>query len=483
MADQNNPELNRPILGSAIPRIHTPFNPEQPSRGQELIDLAKQIDAPLLPWQEFVALNAHKIKPDGRWQYPQVGIMVSRQSGKSHLMRLRILAGLILWDEPLQIIAAHKLHIALEHFNQIIDVLENNDWLANQVKRVRRVNGQEEVQMLSGNRLRVVASNNAGRGLAKVSTAMLDELREYKNNDGWSAITKTQLASPNPQLWGLSNAGDDTSVPLINLRERGLQTVGGQSDSVAWFEWSAPMGCRVDDWEAIAQANPALGHTIHPDNIAAMLKEDEAIVRTEILCQFLNTIQSPFPIDAWPKCADTDWVVDPTKQVFAAFDITPRRNHAALVLGQMLDDGRIGLSLVQTWETDTSLDDLRLASGIADWVRKFEITEVAYSKNTGSNVAARLQSAGIQTKDIDGRVFAQACDELLSAMTNHRLAHADQSEFNKHIVSCARINFAGGDGWVIGRRASNAVVTGAVAAAMVTHLASKQLAEVDIVVV
>jgi len=471
-----------PILGSPIPRVHTPFDENQPTRGNELIDLANEIDEPLLPWQEYVALNAHRYKADGRWQYPQIGILVARQSGKSHLMRMRILAGLILWDEPLQIVAAHKLHIALEHFNQIIDVLENHDWLAKQVKKIRRVNGQEEITMLSGNRLRVVAANSAGRGLAKCSTAMLDELREYKNNDGWSAISKTQLAATNPQIWGISNAGDDTSVPLLNLRERGLQTIAGQSDSVGWFEWSAPMGCKVDDWEAIAQANPALGHTIHPDNIAAMLKEDEAIIRTEILCQFLNTMQSPWPLDAWGNCYDQDFTVDPTKQVFAAFDVTPRRNHASLVLGQVLENGRIGLSLVQTWESDTSLDDLNLANGISDWIRKFEIMEVAYSKNTASNVAARLQAAGIQTKDIDGRLFAQSCDEMLSAMTSKRIAHADQSEFNKHIVSCARIPFAAGDGWVIGRRASNAVVNGAVAAAMVVHMASKQMAEIDILV-
>jgi phage terminase large subunit-like protein len=475
-------ELIPAILGNAVPRIHTPFDEAQKSRGQDLIDLAAEIDEPLLPWQEFVAHNAHKVKDDGRWQYSQIGLLLARQNGKSHLMRMRILTGLILWDEPLQIVAAHKLSIALEHFNQIVDLFENHDYLGKQVKKIRRVNGQEEIQMLSGNRLRVVAANSAGRGLAKCSTAMLDELREYKNNDGWSAISKTQLAAPNPQLWGISNAGDDTSIPLLNLRERGLQTVGGQSDSVAWFEWSAPLGCRVDDWEAIAAANPALGHTIHADNIAGMLKEDESIVRTEILCQFLNTMQSPWPIDAWQNCADPEFKVDPTKQVFAAFDITPRRNHASLVLGQVLDSGKIGLSLVQTWETETSLDDLNLANGISEWVRKFEISEVAYSKNTASNVAARLQSAGIQTKDIDGRVFAQACDELLSAMTNKRIAHADQTEFNKHIVSSARIPFAGGDGWVIGRRASNAVVNGAVAAAMVVHMGSKQIAEIDILV-
>ena len=475
-------DLQPPILGNAIPRIYTPFNDDQPTRGQDLIDLAKQLEQPLLPWQEFVAINGHKIKPDGRWQYSQLGLLLARQNGKSHLMRMRILTGLILWDEPLQIVAAHKLSIALEHFNQIIDILENNDYLGKQVKKIRRVNGQEEIQMLSGNRLRVVAANSAGRGLANCSTAMLDELREYKSNDGWSAISKTQLAASNPQLWGISNAGDDTSVPLLNLRERGLQTVAGQLDSVAWFEWSAPLGCRVDDWEAIAAANPALGHTIHADNIASMLKEDEAIVRTEILCQFLNTMQSPWPIDAWQKCSNPEFTVNPEKQVFAAFDVTPRRNHAALVLGQVLESGEIGLSLVQTWESETSLDDLALAGGIAEWVRKFEITEVAYSKNTASNVAARLQVAGIQTKDIDGRLFAQSCDDLLSAMSTKRIAHADQSEFNKHIVSCARIPFAGGDGWVIGRRASNAVVTGAVAAAMVTHLASKQLAEIDILV-
>ena len=120
-------DLQPPILGNAIPRIYTPFNDDQPTRGQDLIDLAKQLEQPLLPWQEFVAINGHKIKPDGRWQYSQLGLLLARQNGKSHLMRMRILTGLILWDEPLQIVAAHKLSIALEHFNQIIDILENND--------------------------------------------------------------------------------------------------------------------------------------------------------------------------------------------------------------------------------------------------------------------------------------------------------------------------------------------------------------------
>jgi len=126
--------------------FHAYTHPLMISRGQDLIDLAKQLEQPLLPWQEFVAINGHKVKPDGRWQYSQLGLLLARQNGKSHLMRMRILTGLILWDEPLQIVAAHKLSIALEHFNQIIDILENNDYLGQKDQTCKRARGNPNVK-------------------------------------------------------------------------------------------------------------------------------------------------------------------------------------------------------------------------------------------------------------------------------------------------------------------------------------------------
>lgn len=465
------------LVGKSEPRLHTPFAADLESRGHELMALADMLGEPLMPWQELVANESMKLKADGRWAFPQVGILVARQQGKSHLMRLRILWGLVN-GEPLQILSAHKLAVSLEHFNQVVDTIEQHEFLSSQLKRIRRTNGQEEVQFTNNARFKVVANNAAGRGYAGAETIYLDELREHKDYGAWAAITKTQLAAKNPQLYAFSNAGDATSTVLNELRDRGLATIQGVKDSLLWLEWSAPPNTNIS-LESAAWANPAMGRTVHQDNIAATFNEPEPIVRTEVMCQWVDTLQSPWSPNAWNQCADPDLVVEPNEAAtYLAFDVTPRRNQASLVAAQVID-GKIALGLVQTFDSDTALDDLTIANAVADWAKAYDVTEIAYSKNTGQAVAARLLAAGIQTTAIDGRAFAMACDQMLSAMEHGRLRHKDEVTFNKHISACARIPFAEG-GWLIGRRASNANVTGAVAAAMAISLASKPTSDTDI---
>jgi phage terminase large subunit-like protein len=467
------------LLGKTEPRLHTKYADDLPSRGQELIDLAIKLGEPLMPWQELVAIESMRVKDDERWAFPQIGVLVARQQGKSHLMRLRILWGL-LNGEKLQILSAHKLAVSLEHFNQLLDLIEQHDWLMAQMKKIRRTNGQEEIQFLNNARFKVVANNAAGRGYAGAETIYLDELREHKDYGAWSAITKTQLAAKNPALFAFSNAGDATSTVLNEMRDRGLATIQGVKDSLLWLEWSAPPNCKITIEDA-AWANPAMGRTVHVDNIKATFNEPEAVIRTEIFCLWVDTLQSPWSPNAWNQCADADLVVEPGQQTYLAFDVTPRRNQASLVASQIID-GKIALGLVQTFDSDTALDDLTIANAVADWAKAYDVTEIAYSKNTGQAVAARLASAGIMTTAIDGRAFAMACDQMLSAMEHHRLIHKDEVTFNKHVSACARIPFAEG-GWLIGRRASNANVTGAVAAAMAISLASKPISEFDVIAI
>lgn len=471
---------SEPILGSNEPRVHTPYRDDLPTRGNELIELAERIEVPLMPWQALVANEAHRFREDGRWAFPQVGVLVSRQQGKSHLMRLRIVMGLTEWKEKLQILSAHKLAISLEHFNQVVELFENYDWLSSQVKNIRRVNGQEEITMLNGSRFKVVANNAAGRGYAGAESIYLDELREHKDYGAWSAISRTQLAAKNPQLWAFSNAGDATSIVLNELRERGHATVEGVKDSLLWMEWSAKPGSSIDDLDAWKAANPAMGRSVHFENLMAVKNEPEAVVLTENLGIWVDTMVSPWSPGAWANCIDTSLEMTNDRQTFLAFDLTPRRNYCSLV-GAQIVDGKIAIGLLHEFSSDTALDDLEIANAIAPWARKYDISHVSFSKNTGASVAARLQAAGIQCKAIDGREFAQACDEMLSAMEAGRLSHGDQNALNKSIASCARINFSDG-GWIIGRRASNDNATAAVATAMVIHDASKPIADVDILI-
>ena len=124
------------LLGSSTPRICSRIR-DLPSRGQELIDFAESIKLPLLPWQKWVAMESHKFKEDGRWASPLVTVVVARQNGKTTLMKVRALAGLFLWQDGLQIGTAHRLTTSLETFRDLVNIIEENEELAKQVKRIR----------------------------------------------------------------------------------------------------------------------------------------------------------------------------------------------------------------------------------------------------------------------------------------------------------------------------------------------------------
>jgi phage terminase large subunit-like protein len=132
--DRDGSDLGGVIYGYNTPRIHSPLN-DLPSKGSELSQFATEIGLPLLPWQEWIAEMAHKVKPDGRWKHSNICVVVARQNGKSTLMMVRIMAGMYLWNDGLQIGSAHRLTTSLETFRHIVNLIESNDRLADEVKK------------------------------------------------------------------------------------------------------------------------------------------------------------------------------------------------------------------------------------------------------------------------------------------------------------------------------------------------------------
>jgi len=472
-------EIGGVILGHSEPRIHSPLV-NLPSKGQELIDFSKSIGLDLLPWQSWLAIEAHRVKPDGRWHYPIVCAVVARQNGKSTLMMSRILAGLFLWNDPLQIGSAHRLTTSLETFRALVNIIESHESLSSQVKRIRWAHGSEEIETNHRTRYMVKAANAAARGISRPETVFMDELREHKDQEAWASMKYTMMAASNPQVWTLSNAGDQHSLILNQLRERGLASVAGSSDDIGYFEWSAPKD-DIYDVEGWRYANPSLGRTIHIDNIRSATNDAPDVFRTEVLCRWVDSINPAIPSLEWASCENKNEKLDETRRTWLGVDLSPDRRHGALVAAQRLDSDRFIVQLLHTWHNPVSLDDKAIANDIAPYARKFNTELVAYSKRTSSAVAMRLAPAGIQVMDIDGSEYAQSCDELLGAVTSGRLVHNGQPELTKQILSASRLPY--GDGaWVIGRRASKAAVCATVASALVTHYATRPETEFDILI-
>jgi hypothetical protein len=466
-----------PLLGVSTPRIHTPLN-DLPSRGFELIDLAADLKIDLMPWQKFALEHTHKVKPDGRWASPINCIVVARQNGKSFLQQIRILGGLFLWDEPLQIGSAHRLSTSLEQFRSMVQIIEGSDNLAKQVKKIRWQHGGEEIETMSGNRFIVRAGGSAARGVSRPSTIHLDELREMTDIESFASLRYTLMAAQNPLVMAYTNAGDHSSVVLNDFRNRALARIAGANDEIGYFEWSAP----TDEIsvENARHANPAMGITIHPDNIKSVLNDPPDVVMTEVLCRWVVAISSAVDAASWGNCLDKTVDLDPDKLTWLAIDLSPDRKHASLVGAQKLGNETFVVKLLHTWSNELQLDDKAIANDLADYARRYPTEYVLYSRKTSGAVAARLAPAGIPIFDMDG-AYPQACDEMLSAINSGRLKHRGQSQLTEEMLSAVQLR-RGDGGWVIGRRASQAVVCGSVATALVTHFATRPENDLDIMV-
>ncbi len=469
--------------GVQTPRIHSELT-DLPSKGQDIIDLAAELGINLMEWQRFVCIHGHKVRADGRWAHSELGLIMARQQGKSTLMMLRILTGMFVWGEGLQLASAHRLTTSLETFRQIVGLIETHPKLEKEVKKIRWQHGAEEIELFGNRRFVVKAANNAARGLSKPETIHLDELREYKDEDAWSSMRYSMMAAKNPQVWIYSSAGDQHSVILNKLRERALASAT-TNDPIGWFEWSAEPDAPIllpsgeINWSAFAQANPSLGITIHPDNLKAVINDPPDIVRTEVLAQWVDTINSAIDAQKWGLCQTEPIPLDPEKETWFGLDLSPDRKFGALVATQKLSGERFNLVLLHTWSNDYSINDLAVANDIAPYVRKYNVQTVAYSKRTAQAVASRLVPAGIPITDMDGAIYAESCDRWLGAINSHRLQHGGQDELTQQTLSAAKLPYGDGS-WIIGRRASRVAVCAAVASALATYFATQQETEIDI---
>jgi phage terminase large subunit-like protein len=469
--------------GVQIPRIHSKLT-DLPSKGQDIINLAADLSINLMEWQRFVCIHGHKIRADGRWAHSELGLIMARQQGKSTLMMLRILTGMFVWGEGLQLASAHRLTTSLETFRQIVGLIETHPRLEKEVKKIRWQHGAEEIELFGNRRFVVKAANNAARGLSKPETIHLDELREYKDEDAWSSMRYSMMAAKNPQVWVYSSAGDQHSVILNKLRERALASAT-TNDPIGWFEWSAEPDAPIllpsgeINWSAFAQANPSLGITIHPDNLKAVINDPPDIVRTEVLAQWVDTINSAIDAQKWGLCQTDPIPLDPEQPTWFGLDLSPDRKFAALTATQRLPGEKFNLVLLHTWSNDYSINDLAVANDIAPYVRKYNVQTIAYSARTAQAVASRLIPAGFSCTNMDGAIYAESCDRWLGAINSHRLQHGGQDELTQQTLSAAKLPYGDGS-WIIGRRASRVAVCAAVASALATYFATQPETEIDI---
>jgi len=454
------------LIGSTEPRIHTPLLKGK-SRAQEVSDLADKIGLPLIPWQRWVLDDLLSVDNENAWRKKTALVLVARQNGKTHLARMLILSHLFLWGSKNVLGMSSNRNMALDTFRQVAFTIEDNQFLKDQVRQIRLANGQESISLLNGARYEIAAATrDAPRGKT-ADFLYIDELREW-TEEAFTAALPTTRARPNAMTLMTSNAGDGFSTVLNDLRERCLSY---PPENLGFYEYSAPQHCKINDKKAWALANPALGHLITEQTLEESVSTNSIeATRTEMLCQWIDSAVSPWVYGSIEQCSDSSLEIPVGPQTIMAFDVAPTRRSGALVMGQM-KDGKIAVGLAQLWHSDIAIDEIKMASDINEWARKYHPTTICYDKYATQTIATRLEQSGWRMVDVSGQAFYQACSDLADGLANSRVVHSGQAELVQHLNNCAaKTNDAG---WRIIRRKSAGDVTAAISLAMVVSQLTK----------
>jgi phage terminase large subunit-like protein len=457
----DKPKKSKAVRGAVEPRLHSPYLKGK-SKVDDVIELAEMIKMPLLPWQKFVLTDMLKVDSKGMWIRKTNLLLVARQNGKTHLTRMVILAHLLKWDSKNIIIASSNRAMALDTFRQVTQVLEADLNLMAMVKAIRYANGTESIEMKDGTRLDVVAATRDGSRGRTADALFLDEVREW-TEEAYRAAMPVTRARPNAHTFLTSNAGDAYSTVLNDLRERAQDY---PPKSFGYYEYSAPQYCKINDQNAWALANPALGHMVTlealEESVATSPIEN---TRTELLCQWIDSLTSPWPHGILEETSDSTLEIPPGAYTVFAFDVSPSRRNASLVAGQLLPDGRIGVGILQTWSSQVAVDDLKIAVDIKNWSDIYRPRLVCYDKYATQSIADRLKQSGVMTEDVSGQQFYQACGDLLTGLVTHKVVHNGQVEFIQQMNNCAaKVNDSA---WRIIKRKSAGDISAPIGLAMV----------------
>ena len=229
---------------------------------------------------------------------------------------------------------SQDLDQATEVWEGAVEYAQDSPQLRDAIAKIYRGNGNKTLHLEGGERYKVAAATRKSTRGKTSNLVLMDEIREHRTFEAWSAASKTTKAVKSGLVWCMSNAGDGTSVVLRHLRRQAHRLVGDpdgivaeleQTDiqptdeeaaamrealsSIGIFEWSAPPGCSKWDRDAWAQANPSMNYGFLDESTIATdcASDPEDDFRVEDLCQWVTaTVDPPFPVGAWDAGRDVD---------------------------------------------------------------------------------------------------------------------------------------------------------------------------------
>lgn len=418
-----------------LPTIYTqPLSEDFPSDGDKLAELVRVAwrspenpeGISLDPWQEWLLRHVLERYPEGhqlagQLRYRQVVISMGRQNGKSLLGGILGVYGLLAHQKSgSQVLSlASSIDQARIIYNRVLFVIQNNPYLS---KRFKKASESRGIVTADGTGRYDVkpAKEGALQGIP-ISLCLFDELHLAKQGM-WGAAVLGTAQRRDGMVIGITTAGDQNSETLIELYKTGQKAASGdpELERFGFFCWEAPKHAKVDDVDALKQANPSIaaGRIPIEEVLSDMKTLPEHEARRYRLNQFISgTVSSWITSDTFRK-AGTRVDIPQTGGVFAV-DITKNWEHATIAYANQVADEH-HTELVQTF---VNTNETQLFNRLVELYNKHQPRAIALDDRSLPGLGKRLKLSGIPTYQLWTKEVSAACSVVFALFSTGKGKH------------------------------------------------------------
>lgn len=411
--------------------------------GGEVGELSALAGFPPDPEQQLLLDATFAMDHRGMHAAFEVCIICARQNMKTGFFKQVALGKAFILDRKLMVWSAHEFSTAQEAFRDLTELIENCPSLDRRVKRISRGNGDEEIELLGGARIKFKArTKTGGRGLSGEDVFLDEGFALQPTHMG--ALLPTLSAQPDPQVLYGSSAGLDTSAVLRGIRDRGRAGDG----RLVYMEFCAPtggcetegcrheleaVGCALDDRESLRAANPQAGRRISwqylADERRALAPAEYARERLGWWDEPLELAKGDIDLDLWGRLANPG-IPAPTGPCALAIDVPPDRSTTSLAVAWRAESGRIAVMVHVLEGTSTAV---KAVKGLQETLNLLDIS--LHAGGPAGSLVADLTAAGVDVTPVTTQAMAQSTGALVDLVKNAGIEHLDQPELNAAVAA------------------------------------------------
>lgn len=412
--------------------------PYEETKGAQAVKLYNMTGRTAQEWQELLLYDMMSVGEDGLWTHVKFGYSLPRRNGKSEILIMRELWGLVRGERIMH--TAHRTTTTHASWEKLMGFVEK----LGLPYRSIRASGRELLELVdTGGRIEYRTRTSKG-GLGEgVDLLVIDEAQEY-TDDQESALKYIVTDSKNPQTLFCGTPPTPTSSGTVFTKLRNEALSGGTIDT-GWAEWSVPEMTDVHDKEAWYETNPSLGTVFTERDITAEIGSDKVDFNIQRLGLWIR-------YNLKSAISETDWKALEVKalpalkgSLFCGIKYGKDGEYVALSIAVRTCDGRIFVEAI----------DLRPVRAGNEWLISFlqeaQVAKIVIDGANGQELLTRdMKDAKIKKPVLPTvKQIIAANADFERGIFDAKLCHAGQPSLVQAATNCERrkIGANGGFGY------------------------------------